>query len=251
MKFILSILSAMLLFSWTACKKDNIPTVPPPPFEGKAYLSVKLNNPYLGKTQVDSAYAIWKLNGEEIFITMQLRNDSLIADMERFTEGNGELTIFIFSNKKYRNQYYGQFILKKAVTVDKKQGLRYSGPTSFFDNNWFPRVELSDGPGNKAVVGLRPDDSYFFIKNVQPQIEQLVVEKGYWKTTGGVQFIAGGVWMCSTGCTNNNGDVENTNYFDMIPGRIGTKTWNHISIIILYQVKDNGEGWVLQLEYEP
>ena len=48
-----------------------------------------------------------------------------------------------------------------------------------------------------------------------------------------------------------NGNVENTNYFDMIPGRIGARTWKHISIIILYQVNDNGEGWVLQLEFEP
>lgn len=238
----ISCLLISLLLSGVGCKKD--PAVTPP--AKTPVLSVQLTQPYLRGTQVDSAFVTWKSNGAEQRIKMEQRNDSLVVPMSVFTEGNGELTIHIFANKKYSNQYLGQWLLRKTVRLEKTKTTSYAGPVSFFDTDWFPRVELKDAIGHEATIALRPDDPYFIVKNPGHPIQQLTVDRGYWKTIGGIQLAGRDVWQCNSNCT----DIANEEHFKSLPQRIGTKPWNHISIVVLFQVDDNG-GWIIDLEYEP
>lgn len=241
-KKILYLLAVILILSGAGCRKDkadNSPTRTP-------VLSVQLTQPYLRGTQADSAFAVWKTNGAEQRIRMEQRNDSLVAPMNVFNEGEGELTVHIFSNKKYNNQYAGQWLLRKTVRLEKTKTTSYAGPSSFFDTDWFPRVELKDATGHEATIALRPDDAFFIVKDPGHPVQRVTVDRGYWKTIGGIQLAGREVWQCNSGCTG----VANEDYFKTLPQRIGTKPWNHISIVVLFEVDDNG-GWIIDLEHEP
>jgi hypothetical protein len=236
-----SILCVLVLFS--SCRRDrhDVITVPQP------ILSIKLSAPYLAQAQVDSAFAIWNVNNHQQRIRLTISHDSLIAPMNLFEEGNGKMTLHIFSNKKYSNQYYGQWVSRNMITLKKTTALSYNGPASFNDAAWLPRVELKDAIGHKAIVGLRPDDAFFVVKDPGHAITRLTVDRGYWKTVGGIAMAGRGIWECRANCT----DAVNEDYFSFLPGMIGTRPWNHISIAILFEVNDNGEGWMVSLEHEP
>lgn len=240
---IASIVFCALILS--ACSdKDLEPRNPVNP--GPALLSVKLSQQYLSAARVDSAFATWNLNNQEQRIKMIVRNDSLLTEMTSFNEGNGQLTIHVYSNIKYSNQYFGEFVFRKTVAFQKTQGLSYNGPASFKDAAWFPRVELKDGIGHSAVVALRPDDPYFMVEDPQwHNVYEYVVDRSYWKTVGGIQFAGGNTWKCKNNCA----DVDNEQFFNDLPARIGSRPWNHISIYVQYSTDPNG-GWAIGMEHD-
>jgi hypothetical protein len=232
-----------LLVSFYSCKKEPIRQ----PEAVASVLSVKLHQDYLSAAQVDSAFATWKINGREQRVQLQLSGDSLKADISSWQDGNGTVTLHIYANKKYRNQYLGQWVLARTVVLQKNTSLHYEGPSSFYDAAWFPRVQLKDQIGHEAVLALRPDDAYFFIRNPGHPFIRLTVERVYWKTVGGVFYAGGYVWSCTQNCT----DVANEESFKPLPQRIGNNPWNHISITVLFEIDVNGGGSVLSLECEP
>jgi hypothetical protein len=243
MKFItISLLFVSLLLASVGCKKNPEAVSP----AKSPVLSVQLTQAYLRGTQVDSAFVNWKTGSTQQRFKMEQRNDSLVVPMNAFIEGNGELTIHIFANKKYSNQYLGQWLLRKTVRLEKTKTTSYTGPASFFDTDWFPRVELKDAIGHEATIALRPDDAYFIVKDPGHPIQQLTVERSYWKTVGGIQLAGREIWQCSSNCTG----IANEEHFKTLPQRIGTKPWNHISIVVFFQVDDNS-GWIIDLEHEP
>lgn len=234
--------TSLTLFIGCSKDEDNLPS----PTPEKSLLSIKLNQQYLAVAQVDSAFAFWKINGTEQKWKLTVSHDSLIADMKLFNEGNGELTLQIFSNKKYSNSYAGEFTCTKMVALQKNKGINFAAPDSFFDTAWIPRVLIQDGIGHKALVGLRPGDPFFMVEKPAHDYYRIAVDRGYWKTKGGIQLAGRDVWECDSDCT----DIANNDYFKSLPARIGTKPWNHISITILFQTNDEGEGWVLNLEHD-
>ncbi len=149
------------------------------------------------------------------------------------------------------NQYFTEWLFKKTISIEKTKAVSYTGPKTFFDTSWLPRVLLKDGIGHAALLGLRPEDPYFLVKDLQQNVVSLSVEKAYWQTKGGVQQVGGGVFTCKTGCVNGNGDVENFQFFHFLPNQIGARNWNHISLTVLYETDPNGGGWLLTLEHEP
>lgn len=234
---------AFLLFL-NACRKDNLP----PPQETKpGELSVKLQAGYLSSAQVDSAFIIWTINGQVHLERMEIRNDSLLYPLKNLPEGKGELCLHIFSNKNYSRQYPGQWLLKKNLQLKRNNSLALQGPDSFYDQDWLPRVELSDAIGHAAVIALRPDDAYFMIKDPGHEIYSLAVDRSYWQTKDGIALAGRDIWSCQQSCT----DREENEFFKTLPGRIGDKPWNHISIYVLFEINAGGEGWVLSLEHEP
>jgi hypothetical protein len=242
MKFNFACVAIAAILLSTGCSKedDNIPA------PANSLLSVKFNQNYLTNAEVDSAYALWNVNGLEQKIKLSISSSSLLAEMKQFNEGTGELTLQIFSNKKYYNSYKGEFTSKNTVTLQKNKAVSFNAPASFFDTAWMPRVLIKDGIGHSALLGLRPDDPFFIVKKPAHDYYRIAVDRGYWKTSGGIQLAGRDVWECNSDCT----DVENNDYFKTLPGRIGTKPWNHISVTILFQTNDSGEGWVLNLEHD-
>ena len=237
----LLIYALSILAFFTSCKK--VPVHQP---AAASILAIKLHQNYLVAAQIDSAFATWQIKGSEQRVRLQLSGDSLTADINSWQEGNGTLTLHIYANKKYRNQYLGQWASSKQVSFQKHTTLDYEGPQSFSDTSWFPRVCLKDQIGHAAVVALRPDDPYFFVNHPGHTFLRLTVDRAYWKTTGGV-FLAGEmIWRCTQNCTG----VINEDYFKSLPQRIGNTSWNHISIIVFFETDINGGGAVLSLELD-
>jgi hypothetical protein len=243
-----ALLVAILSISFLSCKKSDDSNSP---MEHTPLLSVRLNGQYLPAGSIDSAWVTWKTSDQVQRIRMLLRNDSLVADMHQFKEGAGQLKILLFSNKTINNQYQTQWLLTKNISLSYATPTSFAGPSSFFDNAWLPRVELKDAIGHKGIVGLRPEDPYFLIEDLQPALYSLTVDKDYWNTIGGVSWAGGKTWVCDGDCIKNRAGVEDDSFFEDMPGRIGSKSWNHISIVILYTMDKNGGGWILSLEYEP
>ncbi|HEX2845984.1 MAG TPA: hypothetical protein VHN59_05515 [Chitinophagaceae bacterium] len=240
------LIAAALLVLGSSCSKTPIP---PDPEIGAKNLSVELDKSYLGSGLVDSAIAVWDINGQQKRVALSNHNDTLSADINQFEAGSGTLTIQVFSKLKFGNSSLSQWLFTQQVAITQKTGLKIAGPKNFSDLHWKPRVELKDGIGNFAVVALRPDDPYFFVKNLSANLKSIVVARDYWKTGGGVFRVGGGEWKCNTNCTNSNGDVENSQFFSFLPAQIGTASWNHIEITILYIMDQWGGGPALMITH--
>lgn len=235
--------ACIVLFA-ASCKKDPVPAPPPPP-PAKPVVAVKLSDPYLSIAQVDSAFATWTIpGGQTQRFKMQVGHDSLLVDRALFTDGQGKLTIEIFSNKKLNNQYLTRFVLTRNIALAHVGVNAFAGPKNFFDPDWLPRVELKDAIGHEAIVALRPEDPYFLIKDSKHAIVGWALDRNYSK---GINVIAGKVWTCTSGCTNK----ENVDFFTNFPQQIGAKEWKHISITVIYEIDHTGQAWMLNLEYEP
>jgi hypothetical protein len=240
--YIVSLIGCLLLLP--SCKKEPAQQ----PVVSKPQLSVALNAQYMPGSKVDSAFALWEINGQAQTLKMELHDDTLSADSKLFMEGDGKLIIQVFSHVKFENQYLSQWIQEKQVTIQHDKTIRFAGPASFTDSQWSPRVMLKDAIGHFAVVALRPDDPYFFIKDVKSTVRKIQVARNYWNTIGGVAQVGGGEWQCIS-CANANGDIENKQFFSFLPSQIGTRTWNHIEVVILYQEDEWGGGSVLSLNH--
>ena len=245
MKPTIILISLMLgLAFFSSCKKDPVQK-PPPAQQPSAEFVIRLHDTYLPASKVDSAFATWEVGGNKQEIKLTLQGNQLTTDLKKLTEGIGKLTLRIYSNIKFANQYPAQWILEKDMMIDHDNTSVFSGPGNFHDLLWSPRVMLKDGTGHSAVVALRPDDPYFFVKNIPDDVVKVVVYRGYWNTIGGVRNVGGDEWQCTAGCTNNNGDIENNQFFSFLPSQIGAKSWNHIEIVVLYE---EAGGWASALD---
>jgi hypothetical protein len=67
----------------------------------KYTLSIHLDKAYLGSDLVDSAFAIWELNGSQTRFLLEKSNEALTANTSKLQAGNGTLTVKIFSRVKF------------------------------------------------------------------------------------------------------------------------------------------------------
>ena len=238
-----SVLVPLLIIS---CKKTT-PVVPPTP--AVAEVQVLLKHPYMKGDKIDSAVATWTVGNIKQHIKLRVHHDTLSAIADTLTAGTGQLTVYLYSKIKFSNHYISHWILNKAFTNDGKSNISVEGPSGYSDMTWSPRVVLKDGVGNLAIVGMRPEDPYFFVKGVQDNVRELKVAREYWKTKGGIMQVGGREWSCKTNCRNEKGDVENTDFYKFLPTQIGTRAWNHIEIIVLYLDSPNG-GYSLNFSYD-
>ena len=230
----------------SSCKKT--PVVLPP--AAPAVVTVLLKHPYMAADKVDSAVATWTVGNIKQTFTLHLHNDKLSAPFDTLTAGSGKLEVTVYSKIKFNHFYSSRWVQAKEFTNNGKTNLVMEGPAAFTDATWSPRVVLKDGVGNLAVVAMRPDDPYFYVRNVKDDVMELVVARNYWRTKGGVSQVAGREWHCKTNCRNENKDVVNTEFFKFLPTQIGTRTWNHIEIVILYIDQPWGGGYVLDFNFD-
>lgn len=249
MKLTASILPVLFgLFIFSSCRKDPTPPETELPTKDPVVLAINLNDFYMPASKVDSALAIWEVNGNRQEIKLNSANNKLTADLEKFTEGTGKLVLTLFTKMKFGNHTSSHWILEKDMAINHKTSAVFSAPGNFNDMLWSPRALLKDGVGHSAIVALRPDDPYFLVKDVPANLEKIVVFRGYWNTVNGVRQVAGREWECVTNCIDANGNIENKEFFSFFPSSIGNRTWNHIEIIILYE-EPNGWASIIDLNH--
>ena len=225
-----------------SCRKDK-----DEPLESNPLLIVQFPAAYLTLNQVDSAVISWQEGGEAHSQKLIQRNDSLFLPLKLLPAGQRSFQTTLYSKKRYRNQYQGIWISTSGFDPADGSSMSMQAPQSFNDPAWKPRVRLNDIIGNDATVALRPDDSYFYIEPLVRNYPKLVIERSYWNTVGGVNQVAAKTWQCQTGCAGQ----ANETWFTDFPQRIGQASWNHISIVVVFQDDPISSGsWILNLEHD-
>lgn len=236
-----------LLILWSSCTKKPVSPEPAPP--GQKKLSVVLDPSFIGNSLVDSVVATWQVNGRQKTVTLSIKGDTVFTDINQLEAGEGKLSIQVFSRYKFGGFYLSQWFFSQQTSISHTADHTISGPKSFSDQQWKPRVELKDGIGHLAVVALRPDDPYFLVKNLPANVKATIVAREYFKFGGGVIRVGGGQWQCNFNCINSEGHVENDQFFSFLPAQMGSSPWNHIEITILYAESEWGEGSVLSMTH--
>jgi hypothetical protein len=217
-------LTIMLLV--TACKKDNINPRNP---EVNPLLSVLLNSQYMPAAKIDSAIAIWEINGKAQKQSLHFSGDTLIARLLKFSQGDGQLTIQLYTKTRVRDKNL-QWEKRVNINVKHNESINISGPSGLQEISWFPRVILIDqATGFTAIVALNPNDPYFLLKNIPARWNKFEVERGYYKIPGGAESVGKGYWKC-TSCADVTGTVENREFFMSLPGQINNRPWRMVEI---------------------
>jgi hypothetical protein len=244
-------LSAALIFvsaltCFTACRKDHAET----PLKQPGQLIVKLDTSYIGGNKIDSAFAVWTIGGHKSTLRLKTAGDQLVASLAEISPGDGELEVQIYSNLKFA-YYSSLWLQKKQLTLVYDQDIRVDGPKAFSDLAWTPRVFLRSSTMRiDAVVGMRPNDPYFYVRHAEKNAREIWISREYWRTKQGVNKVGGGVWECKTGCFNEDGDILNVEFFKFLPTQIGERQWNHIEIVIRYLMDPAGGGYLIDMNYD-
>ena len=212
----------------TGCRKPPISPLPAPP-EKKVGIAIKLNSTYLPADKIDSAVVLWEINGKLQQEKMQLSNDTLQINAKQLDKGAGLLTLQVYSNVRLRQRKL-QWEKRWNVTLKADESIAVAAPAGFEDNLWHPRVIMTDPPYSfTAIVALRPDDSYFFMKDVPPGFK-IELERNYVATPGGAVIIGGGLWKCNTVCTDVKGVIENREFFRPLSERMQGRTYKMVEV---------------------
>lgn len=194
---------AALLFA--SCSKDPVSKPGTKPGPGEQPPSVKelrlaLNDAYLPLAKVDSAVAIWTVNGTAKTVKLQVADGVLKTSLAQFANrGSGTLTVQLYSQLKVDNQPL-QWEYRTDYTLDHTKSVLLTAPASINDPQWKPRVifryDNSMGSRFSAVIALRPADPYFELKGVEPvYAKKIEIRRSFHdKATGQLVFSRG--WVC-------------------------------------------------------
>jgi hypothetical protein len=210
------------------CTKTGTSPVPPTA-EKNASIVIKLNNNYLPAEKIDSAVLSWEINGKLHQESMHLSNDTLSIKTKSLDKGDGMLTLQLFTSVRLRERKL-QWEKRWNVNLKAGENIHVPAPVSFEDNGWFPRIIMLDPPNRfTAIVALRPDDAYFFMKDI-PTGFKIELERNYVATPGGAVIIGGGLWQCNTVCTDAKGVIENREFFRPLAERMNGRTYKMVEV---------------------
>jgi hypothetical protein len=245
-KTLVYICTVILLVISASCNKGPVVD----PVKTVKHLTIALDTNYMSGKKIDSAFATWTTGGQAKRLKLAVEGDKLTSSLGELSPGTGELEVSIYSNVKFVH-FRSLWLQTKTLTFAFDEAIDLKGPSGFNDQNWLPRVILQNSAMKiDAVVGIRPTDPYFFVMQAEKNYREIWFSREYWNTKQGVQLVAGGLWECKSNCLNTNGDILNTEFFKFLPGRVGTRTWNHVEIVLRYLMDANGGGYSLDMNYD-
>lgn len=213
------IISGLLL---GACKKNKEELRAP---AGPGNLDIRLEPGYMPATKIDSAIAVWEINGTSKTIKLQLNGDTLRAPLQQFGEGNGQLTIQLYTKVKVNNTDL-QWEKRWQFQLHHNEPILLQGPANYEDKDWMPRVILTESFTKFiAILAVRPEDPYFCLKNLPAKYPYIELERGYYKIPGGVEYAGYGYYKCNGTCGT---DFEDRNFFANMGNMVGIKPWTSL-----------------------
>lgn len=205
-----------------ACKKDKGEDNPPPTLGN---LEIRLAAAYMPADKIDSAIVVWEVNSNSKTVRLKISGDTLRAPLENFTEGNGLMTIQLYTKVKV-NQVDLQWEKRWQFQLQHDQPVILQGPVNYEDKDWMPRVILIE-PTIKfiAILAVRPEDPYFRLKNLPAGWPYIEMERGYYKIPGGIEYAGYGYYKCNGTCGS---DVEDRTFYANMGAMVGNKTWTSL-----------------------
>jgi hypothetical protein len=211
----------------SSCKKNQIHE----PDQSAAPFQVSLNEAYIAASKVDSAFAIWEVNGSTQIIKLQVAGNKLTTSLDSFKKsGAGILAVQLYTQTKVDNiplQWEKRF----PYTLNRSTPVSLAAPADIKDTSWSPRLIYVSNIYNAeftAILALRPEDPYFELKGVVPQItKRIEIVRSYYQNDTST-VVASKSWTGQATDLDNNGNLVNRAHFQSLAGEIGAKAWNKI-----------------------
>lgn len=228
-----TVLAAAVFF--TSCDKDPQDKLQPGNPQTVKELRVSLPGAYLPVAKVDSALAIWEVNGATQTVKLQVAEGGLKTSLAHFTnQGTGTLRVQLFSQLKVEDQPL-QWEYSTTHRLDYNTTVLLTGPAALTDPAWNPRVIFNYdnfmGSRFKAIVALRPGDPYFELKGVEPVYARKIeiVRSFHNKATGAMVFSRG--WVCeNAACLDQNWSLVNRQHFTGLDEQLQGRQWDQFRI---------------------
>jgi hypothetical protein len=221
------LLSVAVLLS--SCKKDTLQA------HGRstALLQVALTEGYMAAGKVDSAFALWEVNGSTQIIKLQVADNMLTTSLDSFKKsGAGMLAIQLYSQIKMDNI---PLLWEKRFshTLDRSTPVRITSPAGITDPSWNPRLVYKSDIYQAeftTIIALRPEDSYFELKGVQPAIaKRIEIMRSYYQNDTSTVVVRKG-WTGQASDLDTYGNLVNRAHFQSLAGEIGGKPWNKVKV---------------------
>jgi hypothetical protein len=235
-----------LALAFSSCKKDHdvyghgSPGGNPVP--ESQYLQVPLNA-YLPASKIDSALAIWEVNGVTQIVKMPLVENQFRLSLGTLrNNGFGVLTVQLFSQEKIDGKPL-QWEHRVPYTLNKKQAVTFAAPENINDASWKPRVifhyDNSMGSRFSAIIALRTDDPYFELKGVEPAYAKRIeiVRSFHQKETGVMAFSRG--WVGQVTNLDNKGNLVDRLHFSNLREQLSEEEWNEYRIRASFFLNSN------------
>ncbi len=236
--------ATLIIVSLLSCKKDAVQQIPSQ--QQEKHLRVILHDNYLPADKIDSAIVIWRMSGSATMQKLHLTTGYLTANISSFTTGNGEIAVKIFS-KHQINGMSLQFERKQILNL--QNGITYTttAPNSFDDLNWLPRIifHQSNNGSNfniTAVIGTRPNDPVFELKEIDPVWRhRVILTRRYFHSSNTLNLLGNLTWDCNS-CIDAHGNYFNNTFFNSLPQQINNRPWNTASFTLRFYKSDMEAG---------
>lgn len=243
MKYSFLVLFAIIALAGS-CTKDPAVT---PPSQDTRQLTVILNPVYLPLSAIDSALITWTAGATTNTVRLTPSGNDLVVAFAQLPQSQQRYQLHLFTKTTIRqNKLYWQ--KEFEVALGEKNALNIVAPLGLEDQNWLPRVVLSDQAGLMAFSGIRPADPYFRIHRIDRSWKKITIDRSYWTTVGTDTKIAGGVWQ-GNDLLDATGSYENNSFFGFFPAQIANRYWDHLEIVMLFTDAGNTQTRLLELMY--
>lgn len=220
---------------FTACSKDPI-TEPKPELPGQEdvkELTVSLNNNYLPAAKLDSAVAIWEVNGTIQKVKLELKNNKLSTSLANFkNNGTGKLAIQLFTQTKL-DQIPLQWENRFNYTLKRAEALQLAAPADIKDPSWSPRLiyhsEIHEA-NFLALIAVRPADTYFELRGVEPRIAKRIEVVRSFFNSDTTNLVTSRGWIGKADNLDANGSLINREHFGALEEQIDGRPWNILKV---------------------
>lgn len=245
-KMSITFLTMVLPALFISCDKDPLEQYPDdtngkPPVAKQ--LIVVLDEEYMPTAKVDSAIAIWEVNGTSKTVKLQLQGNQLVSSLSDFQQsGTGTLTVQLFTQVQADGRPL-QWETRLPYTLNRNSDKVLDGPAGIKDPAWNPRVIFKYGvTANERftfIVAIRPDDPYLELIGVKPQYASRIdIFRGFYKNEP-LSLVTSRNWTCSAACLDSKGNLLNKEFFLGLPAQLNGKQWDHFRITAHFYITNN------------
>jgi hypothetical protein len=233
---------------FASCKKERIIA----PGQTAKQLQVTLNENYLPAAKVDSAVAIWEVNGTTQTVNLQLTDNKLTTSLANLkNNGTGKLAIQLFTQTKVGEmplQWENRF----TYTLNRTTPVSLAAPADIKDPSWHPRAICKSDIYNgnfTAIIAIRPEDAYFELKEIAPGLAKRieVVRSFYQNDT--THLVASRGWVGNKSNLDAKGNLVDREHFSNLPEQIGERSWNKYKIRATFYANTNPQQ-IYESEFE-
>lgn len=218
-------LLVLLVTAFAACRKEPLK---PEPVTTDAPLEIALNETYMPAAKIDSALAVWETAGTTQTVALQRSGNKLSTRLSNFKSGNGTLTVQLFTQTTVAGKPL-QWEKRFVHTLSSSSPLLLAAPTSFADAAWNPRmISRNDIAGASAtvIIGLRPGDAYFELKNVTAALSKRIVLERSFYLNDTANLVAAKTWVGDAADLDAGGNLVDRHHFETLEAQLGAGQWN-------------------------